>query len=46
MPRASQKRKKNNSGNPSGPVAKPQKGSKVHDDTRVVHAEEPNRDDG
>jgi hypothetical protein len=46
MPRADTKRKKNNSGNPAGHVAKPPKGSKVNDDTRVVHAEEPNRDDG
>jgi len=50
MPRASTKRKKNNDGNPAGHVAEPRKSfrspGQVNDDTRVIHAEEPNRDDG
>jgi len=39
-------RRKAKSANPAGHVAEPPKGAQVNDDNRVIHAEEPNRDDG
>ena len=46
MSRTSPKRKEDKSANPAGHVGKPSKGSRLNDKNRVVHAEEPNRDDG
>ena len=50
MSRISPKRKDSKSSNPSGHITKPPKeyAKPIHldDDTRVVHAEEPNRKDG
>ncbi|MCL2842909.1 MAG: hypothetical protein FWE28_05500 [Oscillospiraceae bacterium] len=45
MPKGTTKWKDSDTSNPSGHVAKPPKGSKINDDTRVVHGEEPNRDE-
>lgn len=49
MSKVFQKPGNDKSSNPSGHVAKPPRGSKptrLTDDTRVIYAEEPNRDDG
>ena len=50
MSRTSPKRKKDKSSTPAGHVANPpadtKRPTRLNDDTRVVYAEEPNRDDG
>ena len=50
MSRRFSKRKEDKSSNPSGPVTKPPADTKepirLRDDTRVIYAEETNRDDG
>jgi len=39
-------RREAKSSNPSGHVTPQSRGTKLSDDNRVIHAEEPNRDDG
>jgi|GEM_PF-2982501 len=45
MPKRTTKWKRSDPSNPSGHVARPPKGSKINDNTRVIHAEEPNPDE-